>query len=153
MESVKALIDKASKVCEGDSALAKRLKVSRALVSLMRSGNRQITPEIAAQLADIAGEDAAQAALDAMIERAKGTRLEKVLRDILGKAVAAGVVGMLATSYNVGLIPATDTEAKTASQTSLDIHRIYWAFLKKWRFIKRCLGVFCFAKPGSCPVG
>lgn len=50
MQDKKTLIDKASEICGGDAALARRMGISRALVSLMRSGDRKITPETAAEL-------------------------------------------------------------------------------------------------------
>lgn len=99
MKYAVSLIDKASKLCGGDAALSRRLKISRAAVSLMRSGERAVTPEIAAELADIAGEDARQALIDAVIERNAGTPKGALLREILGKGLAAGVVAMLAISY------------------------------------------------------
>jgi len=64
----------------------------------MRKG-RTITPETAAELADIAGENVKLAVYQAMIERSKGTRREGALREILGKSLLAGVVGMLLFSY------------------------------------------------------
>ena len=51
MQQAQTLIDKASDMCGGDAALARRMGISQALVSLMRSGNRKITPETAAELA------------------------------------------------------------------------------------------------------
>ena len=112
MQYVTPLIDKAAKVCGSDEALAKRLGTARPNISLMRAGKRAISPETAAELADIAGEDAREAAISAMIENAKGTRRESVLRDILGKGLAAGVVGMLVFSYSGGAISATETIAR-----------------------------------------
>ncbi|WP_157948341.1 hypothetical protein [Pulveribacter suum] len=124
MEYVKRLIDKASKVCGGDQALADRLGIARPNISLMRAGKRAISPATAAELADIAGEDARQAAIDAVIESAKGTRRELTLREILGKGLAAGVAAMLAISYSSDSRSATELIASNAKQTSLPIHRI-----------------------------
>lgn len=138
MESAKLLIDKASDVCGGDASLARRMGISRALVSLMRSGERKITPETAAELADIAGEDAREAAIAAIIEGAKGTRRESTLRNILGKALAAGVAAMLVISYKDDSISTTETIAKSETPVYFSIHRIYWVL----RQIKRRLGVF-----------
>jgi DNA-binding transcriptional regulator YdaS (Cro superfamily) len=113
MEYVKALIDKAAKVCGSDQALADKLGIARPNISLMRAGKRQVSPATAAELADIAGEDARQAAIDAVIENAKGTRREGVLREILGKALAAGVAGMLVFFYSGESISATKKIART----------------------------------------
>ena len=79
-----------------------------AIVSMMRRGKRPISPEMAAVLADIAGEDAREATIAAVIEGARGTRREGVLREILGKALAAGVAGMLVFSYSGDSISATE---------------------------------------------
>lgn len=100
MKYAVSLIDKASKICGGDAALARRLKISRAAVSLMRSGERAVTPEIAAEMADIAGDDARQALIDTVIERNAGTAKGPLLRAILGKALAAGVAAMWLISYS-----------------------------------------------------
>lgn len=125
MQSAQSLIDKASEVCGGDAALARRMGISKALISLMRSGERGITPGTAAELADIAGDDAREAVISAVIESAKGTRKESVLREILGKAVAAGVAGLLVYSYSGDSISATKTLAKNDASVNDSIHRIY----------------------------
>lgn len=124
MQSVVALIDKASQACGGDSALARHMGISKTLISLMRSGERGITPATAAELADIAGDDARQAAIDAIIEGAKGTRKENTLREILGKARAAGGAAMCHISYSEGSISATDSIATSATAIKNRIHRI-----------------------------
>lgn len=99
MNNLKTLIDKAEKVCGSADALAARMGVKANVISMLKHG-RTITPETAAELADIAGEDAREAAIFAMLERAKGTRREGVLREVLGKAQAAGVAAVLVFSYN-----------------------------------------------------
>lgn len=119
-----SLIDKAAKVCGGYSALADRMGIPLPNLSLMKSGKRAISPATAAELADIAGEDAREAAIAAVLENARGTRREGVLRDILGKALAAGVAGMLVISYSDGSISATEKIAKNADSIQLGIHRI-----------------------------
>ena len=124
MQDKKTLIDKASEICGGDAALARRMGISRALVSLMRSGDRKITPETAAELADIAGDDAREAAISALLENAKGTRRESVLREILGKALAAGVAGMLVFSYSEDSNFTMETIAKSNTPVYFVIHRI-----------------------------
>ena len=113
MEYAKTLIDKASKVCGSDKALAERMGIYAADISHLRAGKRPLSPELAAELADIAGEDAREAAIEAIIESAKGTRRESVLREILGKALAAGVAGMWVFSYNGDSIFATEKIART----------------------------------------
>ena len=118
MQHLKTLIDKAADKCGGSAALARRMGVSPALITLMRKGQRAVTPQIAAELADIAGDDARQAVIDAVIEGSRGTRKEGAMREILGKALAAGVAGLLVFSYSEGSISGTDRPAiaKTASR-------------------------------------
>lgn len=116
MQAQKTLIDKAAKICGSDAELCRRAQISPALLSLMRSGKRAMTPVTAAVLADIAGENAREVALDAVIESAKGTRLESAIREILGKALAAGVAAMLVFSYSGGSHDATKTIAKLVNR-------------------------------------
>lgn len=134
MLSAQSLIDKASEVCGGDAALARRMGISKALISLMRSGERGITPGTAAELADIAGDDAREAAIAAVIEGAKGTRRESVLREILGKAIAAGVAGLLAFSYSgdsISIMDQSKVIAKNHLTINDSIHRIY-CIVRSW---------------------
>lgn len=113
MQELKTLIDKASKVCGSDKALAHRMGIYISDVSSLRNGRRPFSPEIAAELADIAGEDAVQAAIDAIIIRAKGTRKEGVMRAVLGKGLAAGVAVVWLLCYSGDLISAMEKVAKT----------------------------------------
>lgn len=138
MEYGTSLIDRAAKVCGGYSALADRMGIPLPNLSLMKSGKRAISPATAAELADIAGDDAREAAIAAILEGAKGTRREGVLRDILGKALAAGVAAMLVISYSEGSNSAMETVAKNDAAIYLAIHRIY----SKLRKIKRRMGEF-----------
>lgn len=140
MQSVNSLIDKASKVCGNDSKLAERMGIHRVAIAEMRAGRRAISPATAAELADIAGEDAREAAIAAVIEGAKGTRRESVLREILGKAIAAGVAGLLVYSYSGDSISTMETIAAKADTTLNPIHRIY-SRLRRWgvRFVLRAM--------------
>lgn len=126
MQSVAMLIDKAANVCGSYTALAERMGIPVQNISLMKSGKRAISPATAAELADIAGDDAREAAIAAVIESAKGTRREGVLREILGKAIAAGVAGLLVFSYSGDSILAMETIAKNDLTINDSIHRIYW---------------------------
>lgn len=83
---MKTLIDKAVKKCGSVAALAERLDVAPNVISMMRHG-RAITPETAAELAAITGDDAGDAAIMAIIERARGTRREEKLKKILGRSL------------------------------------------------------------------
>lgn len=144
MESVQALIDKASKACGGDSALAEKMGIPRQNVYLMRTGKRPISPATAAELADIAGDDAREAAIAAVIEGARGTRRESVLREILGKAIAAGVAGVLAFSYSddsISILDQSKVIAKNHLTINDSIHRIY-CIVRSWfrGVLMRCMG-------------
>lgn len=144
MQYALTLIDKASKVCKSDAELARRLGVSRAAVSMMRSGKLKISPEMAAFMADIAGENARDAYIAAGIENARGTKYEGALREVLGKALAAGVAGVLAFSYSDGstsIIDQSKVIAKNHLTINDSIHRIY-CIVRSWfrRMFMRCMG-------------
>lgn len=96
---MKTLIDKAIESCGSVKELARRLDVKPNVISMLRK-DRTISPDTAAMLAAVAGEDAREAAIQAMIENAVGTRREGVLREILGKGLALGVAGLLVFSYS-----------------------------------------------------
>lgn len=115
MPELKTLIDRASEVCGGDAKLARRMGVSQSVISDMRHRGRSISPVTAAELADIAGEDAREAAIAAVIESTKGTRREGAMREILGKALAVGVAGMLVFSYSGDSISSTEKPTTTAN--------------------------------------
>lgn len=78
---MKTLIDKAIYMCGGVAKLAERLEVQPNVISMHRSG-RPLSPETASELANVTGDDACEAAILAMIYRAKGTRREEVLLSI-----------------------------------------------------------------------
>lgn len=103
----KSLIDKAAKVCGSYAQLAKYLGTSKQALSAMKQGRREISPETAALLADIAGVDPLQAMADAVVERNKtGPKAERI-REILGKATAVGATAMLLFFYGAPLLSAT----------------------------------------------
>ncbi|MDA8446355.1 hypothetical protein [Paracidovorax valerianellae] len=93
-------------------------------VSNLRAGKRPLSPELAAEIADIAGEDARQAVIDSIIERNAASKKGPILREILGKALAAGVAGMLVFSYSGDSISATEKIANNAGSIYKSIHRI-----------------------------
>jgi len=145
MQVLQTLIDKAVKVCGSDQALADRIGIARPNVSLMRKGKRPISPATAVELADIAGEDAKQAALDAVIESVKGTRREEVIKAILGKELAAGAAAVLAISYKEGSILGTETSDNLDDITQIvkhRIHRIYQTLIRVRTLFKTGRPVF-----------
>lgn len=107
MKLGKTLIDKAIKNCGSSAELARKLEMYPADISNLRSGKRALSPEIAAEIAEIAGEDARQAVIDAIIERNMANKKGPILSAILGKALAVGVVAMLGFSYNNASIAGT----------------------------------------------
>lgn len=139
MQYVDSLIDKAAKVCGSYTALANRMDIPIQNISLMRAGKRAISPATAAELADIAGEDAREAAIAAVIENAKGTRREGALRAILGKGLAAGVAVMLVFSYSGESICAMESVARTSNS-------IYIVSTQAIRMIVKRLGDFFLRK-------
>lgn len=81
------LIDRAIKKAGSVKKLAELVGMPANVVSMLRHGDRTITPETAAELAGVLGEDAGDAAIEAMMLRAEGTRrgeqLIKILNDSL----------------------------------------------------------------------
>lgn len=125
MPFVELLIDNAIEKCGSAAELARRMGIDRAEITKLRQGKRPISPELAAELADIAGEDAREAAIHAIIERNADGRKGHLLKEILGKAIAAGVAGLLVFSYSGDSISATEKIAKKADPVYFSIHRIY----------------------------
>ena len=119
------LIDRAVNVCGSAKELARRLGVAPSVISMLRK-NRTISPDTAALLANVAGEDAREATIQAVIANAKGTRNEGALREILGKGLALGVAGLLVFSYNAEptseLISANDVTKSLTSYTSWNVN-------------------------------
>lgn len=132
-----SLIDNASNVCGGDANLSRKLGVSTAMVSMLRTGKRKLSPELAAELADMTGDDAREAVIAAVIEGAKGTRHEGAMREILGKALAAGVAGMSAFSYNVALTGSMDHPTRTPIESVRFTGLYIVSILRKLRGVKR----------------
>lgn len=125
MPYVVTLIDKAIETCGSAAELARRMGIDRAEITKLHKGTRPMSPELAAEIADIAGEDAREAAIAAIIERNAEGRKGHLLREILGKALAAGVAGMLVFSYSGDSISATETIAVSNENVKPVIHRIY----------------------------
>ena len=85
----------------------------------MKQGTRAISPETAALLADIAHEDAREAVIQAVIERNKTGPKAEQIREILGKALAAGVAAVLVFSY--AELPTSAMESAASELTILHI--------------------------------
>jgi hypothetical protein len=142
MLELKTLIDRASNMCGGDRPLAALMGVKPQLISMLRHG-RTITPETAAELAFHAHENIAEAVYSAMLERAKGTRREGVLREILGKVIAAGVAVMLGFSYSADSKAASLSSHKSNNLVN-SIYIVEYQTIEKYRLFKRWAhAVFC----------
>ncbi|PIG08991.1 YdaS family helix-turn-helix protein [Comamonas sp. 26] len=124
MLSVQLLIDKAIEICGSASELARRMGVDRAEITRLRKGTRPASPEIAAEIADIAGMDARQAAIDAIIERNAANRKGALLADILGKGQAVGAAAMLDISYKGDSTIDTATIKNDSAVVKDRIHRV-----------------------------
>lgn len=90
---MQTLIDKAVNVCGGVAKLAIRLELRANVVSMHRAG-RPISPEVAAELANVTGDDVCEAAVVAMIFRAKGRKKETLIAIFKNKfdGVSAGKI-------------------------------------------------------------
>jgi hypothetical protein len=144
--NIKTLIDKASEKCGSDKALAERMDVKANVISMLRHG-RPISPETAAELAFIAHENIAEAINWAILERAKGTRREGVLRAILGKGIAAGVAGMLAFSYSADSTASSVSSNKSNKLVS-SLYIVECQRAEKYRLFKRRMrAVICCLHP------
>ena len=132
MQMLHTLIDKAAESCGGLNALASALDVSRQLLWQMRKGQRSITPQTAARLADMLHEDAQLAVNQAVIESEADPVVRSKLREILGKGIAAGVVAMLLTSYNDTSIASTAKENSHVSR----VNTLYIVFLEWVRSLR-----------------
>lgn len=119
------LIDKAIHSCGSASELARKMGIDRAEISKLHKGTRPLSPELAAELADIAGEDAREAAIAAIIERNADGRKGHLLKEILGKVLAAGEGEVSDSSYSGALISGTKTSRQADQKMKLRIHRIY----------------------------
>lgn len=128
MKYAKSLIDKAIDSCGSAAELARKMGIDRAEITKLSQGKRPLSPELAAEFADIAGDDAREAAIHAIIERNAEGRKGHLLREILGKGLAAGVAGLLLFSYSGESIYATEKIANLGNSGKQLIHRIYWKF-------------------------
>lgn len=95
-----SLIDKAKELCGSYYALAHRIDLAESTISQIRAGKRRLPPDVVPILAELIGVDVDEAIHGVLMEHAKGTKREHVLKEILGKALVAGVAGMSLISYS-----------------------------------------------------
>lgn len=106
MQYGQLLIDKAAKTCSSDAELARKLKLSRAHISMMRDGKRTVTPEIAVLLADMVNIDPMEAMRQVVLDAAPMSKNGGKIKEILGKGLAVGAVALSGISYsNASTIP------------------------------------------------
>lgn len=86
MELGQTLIDKAADLCGSRYKLAKRLGVSQSTLSVMASGKKPLSPGLAGRIADVAGLDAKEAALTALIAQEKDEAAKLELCRVFGVA-------------------------------------------------------------------
>jgi hypothetical protein len=99
------LIDKAAEIAGSDNKLALRLGVSRQLVSNWRHGLKTCTPEDWALLAYIAGLDAEEALIRAVVAKHADTPKGERLLTALGKGLqVTGAVASLAICGSAGFL-------------------------------------------------
>lgn len=125
MQQLKTLIDKAIEMCGSGAALAKELQCSPALITMMRKGERSVTPEIAIVVADMLGEDVDWALRQAHIDASVMNKNGKKIREILGKGLAGGAVAMLAFSSNAAHSAPTSIIKNDSALVNDPIHRIF----------------------------
>ena len=102
MESVFTLIDQAAAKCGSRYKLAQTLDESLSFLGKIASGKKPMPPNLAARMAVIAGVDARQAALTALVSQEKNAEVRRELADALGVTV---------------LYPVTDDSGPTMKQT------------------------------------
>lgn len=89
LDDVKTLIDTASKLTGSDGKLARSIGVSPTLINDWKHGRKRCAPEDVAIIASIAGFNADEWALKAMVWRWEGTPKGDRLMRALGKTLLA----------------------------------------------------------------
>lgn len=117
------LIDRASAIAGSDAKLAESLGQHRSKVSDWRHGRQPCPPEMQALMADLAGFDAQQVALRALVEKHEGSPLGEKLLRALGKpsrltGAVAGFVGAIAVAVSALMTPHDAIAADEATQYS-----------------------------------
>jgi transcriptional regulator with XRE-family HTH domain len=136
-----ALIDKAGEKCGSFYALSKRIDLAQSTISEIRAGKRRLPADVVPLIAEVLGMDVDEAIHGVLMEHAKGTKREAVLREILGKGIAAGVAAMLVFSYSDGLISRMEKATKTVttvnfptivSTLGLRLSRLFTGMIRRW---------------------
>lgn len=97
MSQVETLIARAAAACGGSRyQLAQRLHVSQGDLSNMANGKRPLGPRLAAQLAEVAGDDPREQALAALVEQEKDPIKRERLAQLFRLAPAASKAAIVA---------------------------------------------------------
>ena len=117
MKSPFWVLDRAAKECGGSYAeLARRTGVSPQAIDRIRAGKMKMSPELAAELAAVAGLDPYEVAAAAMIENAKTPEKAERLRRVFLSRGGSGVAAMLAICVSLGLLTPSDAIASGSSE-------------------------------------
>ncbi len=93
MQDIAELIDRASKVAGSDNKLAKLIDAHQQHISQWRSGAKPCPPGDVALMASIAGLDADQWAIRAVVAKYEGTpKGEKLMRVLKASLLTGGVI-------------------------------------------------------------
>lgn len=104
LDELKLLIDRASEIAGNDNKLAAAIGTSRMQIYNWKTGRKPCPPEQQALMAHIAGLDAQQTALRALVQRHEGTPLGDRLMRALGKpslAIGAALAGAGANAHQI----------------------------------------------------
>lgn len=121
MHSLQILLDNAAKKCGSDAELARRIDVSRSLISILRSGKQPITPEIAGLLAEITGDDIAKAVLRATLDQMAKTKRGQRVREAIKERFLDGAKVAFVIFATVGMTTFSEPSQSTINHS---IHRI-----------------------------
>lgn len=113
-----ALIDKAGKNVGSFYKLYQITGIPQSRISEIRAGKRPLPLDAVPVIAELAGVDVDEAIHTVMIEQTKDPEKRGRLMEILGKAVAAGVAGVLAFSYSGDSISSTVAQAQKAENVN-----------------------------------
>ena len=127
VSTIVTLLDAAKTVTGSDYATAKAIGTTTQIVSNWRHGRRTAQPEDLALIAGLAGLDAEEVLVRAIIEKhantSKGERLLNVLGNVLRRTGEAVTLGFF-VSVAWGLIPG-NADARTSPKASGDnVHRV-----------------------------
>jgi hypothetical protein len=94
MQDLSELIERASKIAGSDNKLAKLIEAPQTHISQWKNGNRPCPPADVALMASIAGLDADEWLVRAVMAKHEGTpKGEKLMRVLKASLLTGGVVG------------------------------------------------------------